>query len=149
MFKTINGKNIDLVTHIKEYLKTHTDVHIYVGSDSQNRANTTTYVTTVVLYSSGKGGHLVYNKIRLDRENNKRTRLIKETMLSIETANIMIENMLPAPEFIDLDINGNKRFKSYSYLEEAMNMVCAYGFKCRNKTNGQVAAHCADWFVRN
>ena len=149
MFRTINGNKIDLASHIKEYLTTHKDVHIYVGSDSQNKAKTTTYVTTVVMYSPGKGGHIVYNKVRSDRENDKRTRLIKETMMSLETANLIIDNDLPSPEFIDLDINGNKKFKSFNCLEEAMNIVCAYGFKCRCKTTGQVAAHCADWFVRS
>ena len=62
MFTTIKGTKINPVDYIRDYMSTHNDIQIFVGCDSQNTKETTTYVTAIVLYSPGNGGHVHYEK---------------------------------------------------------------------------------------
>ena len=49
MFTTIKGTKINPVDYIRDYVSTHNNIQIFVGCDSQNTKETTTYVTAIVL----------------------------------------------------------------------------------------------------
>ena len=51
MFRTVQGKRIELTEYIREYIKNHPSVQIIVGCDSQNYSKDTVYVTAVTLPS--------------------------------------------------------------------------------------------------
>ena len=150
MFRTLQGKNIELTGYIKTYLKEHPGIQIIIGSDSQNYSQNTVYVTAVILYNPGHGGHVVFEKEKLPRENVRSIRLMNEVWRSVETANALCDAGLPKPEYIDIDINSNPRYKSNEVCDSAKGLVEGMGYRCRCKNlnlNG-MATCTADYIVR-
>lgn len=149
MFTTAQGKKIDLVQYIKDYLMTHNNIQILVGSDSQNTKKVTSYATVVVLYNPGHGGHVLYEKSTTPKERTRNVRLMNEVWKSVETAELIKNAGLPKPAYIDIDINPSARFKSSEVFKSAVGLVEGMGYVCRYKTLGQVASCCADAVVRD
>ena len=149
MFTTAQGKKIDLVQYIKDYLKTHNNIEILVGSDSQNTRKVTSYATVVVLYNPGHGGHVLYEKTNTPKELVRNRRLMNEVWRSVEIAELIKNSGLPKPLYIDIDINPNSRFKSSEVFKSAVGLIEGMGYACRYKTLGQVASCCADAVVRD
>lgn len=149
MFRTVQGSKIDIVEYIKEYMKTHPDVQIFIGCDSQNFRYATAYVTAVVLYTPGKGGHVIYEKERVEKEKVRSTRLLNEVWKSVSLANKLLEAGIKRADYIDIDINPNAKYRSSEVFNSAIGIIEAYGYKCRYKTTGQIATCCADYLVRS
>lgn len=148
MFKKLNGEIIDLVSYIKNYIILHPDIKIFIGCDSQNYSNTTSYVTAIVLYNPGKGGHIVYEKEKINREKVNQVRLLNEVWKAVEVANMLCENGIRKPEYIDIDINPCNRFKSNTVFKAAVGIVEGCGYQCRYKSLGPISTWCADKIVR-
>lgn len=150
MFRTVQGKTIELTDYIKNYLKEHPGIQIIIGSDSQNYSQNTVYVTAVILYDPGHGGHVIYEKERLPIERTRSVRLMNEVWRSVETANHICDAGLPKPEYIDIDINSNPRFKSNEVFDSARGLVEGMGYKCRSKNLNlsSVATCTADHIIR-
>jgi predicted RNase H-related nuclease YkuK (DUF458 family) len=149
MFTTIQGQKINPVDYIKEYMRTHDNVQLFIGCDSQNTKETTTYVTAIVLYSQGHGGHIIYEKERTPKEKVRSIRLMNEVWKSVSIANDLVEAGVKKPDYIDIDVNPNSRYKSNEVFNAAVGIVEAYGYKCRYKTLGQIATWGADFLVRS
>ena len=148
MFKTTNGVKVDPVKYVKDYLAEHDDIHIFVGCDSQNYGKTTVYATVIVLYASGKGGHIIYEKERCPREQVRAIHLMNEVWKAVNLANDLCEAGVPKPDYIDIDINPNQKYKSNEVFNAAVGIVEGYGYRCRYKSLGQIATWCADAIVR-
>ena len=148
MFRTVSGVQVDPVIYIKEYKMTHPDLKIFVGCDSQNYGKTTVYATAIVLYTPGKGGHIIYEKEKCPREKVGAIRLMNEVWKSIELANHMCDQGIQKPDFIDIDINPKQNCKSNEVFNAAVGIVESYGYKCRYKTLGPISTWCADFIVR-
>ena len=149
MFKTLQGKTIELVDYIKTYITEHPDIQIIIGCDSQNYSSVTSYATVVVLYTPGHGGHVIAEKEKTPRERVRSIRLMNEVCRSLDVANKICEAGLPKPEYIDIDINPNPRYKSNDIFKSAVGMVEGSGYKCRYKTLNVAATCCADYVVRS
>lgn len=148
MFRTSRGEKVDLIEYVKNYMISHPGVNIFVGTDSQNYRTGTVYATAVVLYTPGKGGHIIFQRDKTERERVRSVRLMNEVWKSIETANTMCEAGLPKPEFIDIDVSPIARCKSNEVFESAKGLVEGMGYKCRYKTLGPIATWAADFIVR-
>lgn len=149
MFRTVQGKKVILTDYIKEYLKTHEDIEILIGCDSQNHRRVTSYAVVVVLYNPGRGGHVLYQKEDTPKERIRSIRLMNEVWRSIETAQQLKDAGLPEPAYIDIDINPNEKFKSSEVFKSAVGLVEGMGYRCRYKTLGPCAVCCADAAVRD
>ena len=149
MFRTVQGKTIDLTEYIKNYIKNRPEIQIIVGCDSQNYSRDTVYVTAVVLYTPGRGGHVIYEKERTPRERIRAQRLMNEVWKSIETANMICNAGLPKPLYIDIDVNPNSKFKSNEVFDSAKGLVEGMGYTCRYKTLCPFATCTADHLVRS
>ena len=137
MFRTCQGKKIENLTdYIKQYVEEHPNIQIIVGCDSQNYSKDTVYVTAVVLYTPGHGGHVIFEKERLPKERIRATRLMNEVWRSVDTAN-------------DIDVNPNPRWKSNEVFESARGLVEGMGYKCRYKSLNVMATCAADFIVRS
>ena len=147
MFTTIKGTKINPVDYIRDYMSTHDNIQIFVGCDSQNTKETTTYVTAIVLYSPGNGGHIIYEKERTTKEKVRSIRLMNEVWKSVSIANDLVAAGIQKPDYIDIDVNPNARYKSNEVFNAAVGIVEAYGYKCRYKTLRQIATWCADFLV--
>ena len=149
MFRTVQGKNINLTDYIKEYIKSHPGIEIIVGCDSQNYSQSTVYCTAVVLYNPGHGGHVIYEKERTPREQVRAQRLMNEVWKAVETANSICNAGLPKPQYIDIDVNPKKNAKSNEVFDSARGLVEGMGYRCRYKTMNVMATCCADHAVRH
>ena len=106
-------------------------------------------MTAVVLYNTGKGGHVVFEKEFLPKERVRSTRLMNEVYRSVSVANSICEAGLPKPSYIDIDVNPNPKFKSSEIFDSAKGLVEGMGYKCRYKSLNVMATCCADFIVRS
>lgn len=148
-FKKCNGEKIaDIVQYVKSYLDDFPEVQIMIGTDSQNRSGRTVYSTVIALYKPGNGAHCVFTRWRTPRERNRQTRLLNEVQASIETANALVDAGIKKPEYIDIDINPNPRYKSNEVYSAAKGWVEGSGYEVRFKTFGPLVTTFADFLVK-
>lgn len=62
---------VDLAEYLNEYIKQvgKENVTLYIGCDSQNKSEWTSYATTVVLHIGNTGCHVLTNAKELDLES--------------------------------------------------------------------------------
>lgn len=149
-FKTMSKVPIpNIVEYIREYLQKNKGIEILIGCDSQCYGTSkTVYGVVIVLYTPGKGGHVLCTKEIAPFEKNTPVRLLTEVWKSIEIAEFLKENDLPKPKWIDIDLNPDTRFGSNSVLRQAIGMVEGMGYNARCKHNGCMATSAADALVR-
>lgn len=149
-FKTLYGIKIDnVITYIEEYLNERPNIEILIGSDSQSYKNTkTVYGIVIALYTKGKGAHVICTKEITPVEHNRSVRLLNEVWKSIEVAEFLRENGLPKPQWIDIDLNSDPKFKSNSVLRQAVGLVEGMGYKVRYKQLGALSTYAANHLVR-
>lgn len=143
-----DGKKVDLINYVGEWLETKPNAEILIGCDSQNFSDKTIYAIVVALYDTGKGAHVLYNKWTAQREHTRSIRLLNEVWYAVEVAEKMKEAGLPKVKWIDIDINPDPRFKSNEVLRQAVGMVEGMGYKVRYKTLGPIATYAADHLVK-
>ena len=143
-----DGVKVDLISYVKEYIKTKDNVEILIGCDSQNFSDRTIYAIVVALYDKGKGAHVLYNRWKTQREPTRNIRLLNEVWYAVETAEHMKMAGLPKVKWIDIDINPDPKFKSNEVLRQAVGLVEGMGYKVRYKTLGPIATYAADHLVK-
>ena len=149
-FRTLYGTPIeDVIVYIKEYISSRENVEILIGSDSQCYGNKKTiYGVVIALYTKGKGAHVLCKRETLPIERNTSVRLLGEVWKSIEVAEFLKDNGLPKPQWIDIDLNPDPKFKSNSVLRQAVGMVEGMGYKVRYKHIGALMTYAANHLVR-
>ena len=135
---------ISLNEYIQYWLKDNDDHKIYVGCDSHNSGNKTTFAVAVVMHNQRKGGHVIYSKLILPRMSSRYERLWKEVELSVETAQSMIDSGIQKPDYIDVDLNPDPRYQSNSLLRAAVGLIESMGMEARYKTLSPWAISIAD-----
>jgi predicted RNase H-related nuclease YkuK (DUF458 family) len=143
-----DGVKVDLISYVKEYIKTKDNVEILIGCDSQNFSDKTIYAIVVALYDKGKGAHVLYNRWKTQREPTRNVRLLNEVWYAVEAAEHMKKEGLPKVKWIDIDINPDPKYKSNEVLRQAVGMVEGMGYKVRYKTLGPIATYAADHLVK-
>lgn len=142
-FKSLSTrKEVDLIPYVKDFLANNSDTTIFVGCDSQNERYTT-YATVIVLHNAGKGGHVLYAKDIVSKIPDRFTRLWNEVEYSLQTATILSENGIK-PNYIDLDLNPDPKYKSNQVLRAALGYVESMGYTPRCKPEAMVASYVAD-----
>lgn len=147
-WKTIEGKVIRDVPEIfREAMSYGKEVH--VGSDSQQNALFTEFVTVVVVLTPGKGGRAFYTQERVPRIKSLRERLMREVWMSVSTG-LAINEFVPdlADMTVHIDANPNVKFRSSDYVKELTSMVVGNGFKAVLKPEAWCASHVADHTVK-
>jgi len=149
-FRTLHGTPIpDVIDYIKEYITTREDVEILIGSDSQCYGNKKTiYGVVIALYTKGKGAHVLCTRETVAMERNTPSRLLNEVWRSLEVAEFLKENGLPKPQWIDIDLNPDPKYKSNSVLRQAVGLVEGMGYKVRYKHLGAMMTYAANALVR-
>jgi predicted RNase H-related nuclease YkuK (DUF458 family) len=145
VFKRLGDhREVDLIPYLTAALQESDDIKIYIGSDSHNSGSTTVYATVIVLHYGTSGGHVLYNKERVDRVRDTFSRLWNEVERSLSVAEYMHENGLPKADFIDLDFNPDPKYRSNSVLRSAVGYVESMGYVPRTKPHAPAASCCAD-----
>ena len=149
VFKRLyDGNEIDLVNYVGEYLNNNKEVEILVGCDSQNLGRKTVYAIVVALYRKGKGAHVIYRKWKTEIERVRQVRLLNEVWYAIEVAEDMRKSGLPKPDYIDIDLNPDPKYKSNEVFRQAVGLVEGMGYKVRYKTMGNLSIYAADHLAK-
>jgi len=146
--KLTSREQFDLAKYTKEYLDIHKDydVKMYLGCDSQTKADKTTYATTLVFHVESSGCHVIYKKEVVPVIRDMWNRLWKETELSVEAAIYLRENGIEI-NTIDLDYNIDPIHESNRLVKATVGYVESLGFKARVKPDLLPAVYAADTIV--
>lgn len=152
LFKKINDESLfELSDYIKEYVelnKKH-DIKIYLGTDSQNKSNRTTYATTIVFHIGNTGCHVIYSKenVPLISVANYWDRLWGEVERSVKVATYLRNNNIEIHS-IGLDLNSDPNTKSNKLVQSAVGYVEGLGFKAKIKPDMLPSIKAADDLAR-
>lgn len=146
--KLASNESFDIAEYVKDYLEANKDydVKMYLGCDSQTKADKTTYATTLVFHVAASGCHVIYKKEVVPVIRDMWTRLWRETELSIEAA-LYLRDAGIEIHTIDLDYNINPVHNSNRLVSAAVGYVESLGFKARVKPELLPAAYAADDIV--
>ena len=128
------GERISLNEYLKDWLGRNPDHKLYIGCDSHNSGNKTTFAVAVVLHNPGRGGHVLYARLVVPKLTSRHERLWKEVELSVETAQQIMDYGIQKPDYIDVDLNPDPRYQSNSLLRAAVGLVESLGIEARYKT---------------
>ncbi len=141
----MDNNTVEISEYVKQYIIDHkfNNLRIYVGCDSHNKGEFTTYVTTLVIHIGDTGCHVLFNRDKVKRINDLWTRLWKEVELSVELALYLRENGINIHN-IDLDLNDDEAYASNKLVSAAKGYVQSLGIKPRIKPDLLPAVHAAD-----
>jgi len=151
-FRTIaSDLYFDLAEYIKDYLELNSeyDIKLYLGTDSQNKNDLTTYATTLVFHLGDSGCHVIFTRETVTRIpiRDYFTRLWGEVERSVNVA-IYLRNNGIEVEHVGLDLNSDPKRKSHQLLAASKGYVEGYGFKARVKPDLLPAIKAADDLAR-
>jgi len=132
-----NGEKISLIDYLQTWLKENEEHKLYIGCDSHNSGAHTKFAVAIVLHHPRKGGHVIYSTLSLPKMGSKNSsyeRLWKEVELSVETAQELMNNGIQKPDYIDIDLNPDPRYRSNDLLRAAVGLVESLGIEARYKT---------------
>lgn len=145
-FQKLTGPpKFELAEYVSDYLKRHEgyDVKMYLGCDSQTKADKTTYATTLVFHISSSGCHVIYQKEVVPVIRDMWDRLWKECEKSVEVALYLRDHGIEI-DTIDLDYNIDPNKKSNKLVKAAVGYVNGCGFKARYKPELLPGVYAAD-----
>ena len=146
----INAKNIkDVKEYISDYIETNGNVKLYIGCDSKQSGDFTTYAVSAVLYKKGLGGHVVYFIEKVPRIRDMFTKLWGEVERTKDFLEYLGEDMKPFVEEVHLDFNSKPTHKSNMVHDAGVGLISSMGYKTFGKPNGWCASYCSDRILRN
>jgi predicted RNase H-related nuclease YkuK (DUF458 family) len=148
--KLSDGGEVDLVTYVKNWVEKNPGCKLYVGCDSQNYTNKaqTIFGTVIVLHHKGSGGHVIYNRTCVPIMVSEFERLWKEVEFSMEAVVDLEASGVGKPDYVDLDLNPDPRYRSNSLLRAAVGLIESMGIKTRHKTLSNWSIPIADKICR-
>ncbi len=146
----VNAKNIkDVKGYINDYITTNGNVRLYIGCDSKQSGDYTTYAVSAVLYKKGLGGHVVYFMEKVPRIRDMFTKLWGEVERTKEFLEYLGDDMKPFVEEVHLDFNPAPQHKSSMVHDAGVGLISSMGYKAIGKPNGWCASYCADKILKN
>ncbi|UUZ81005.1 ribonuclease H-like YkuK family protein [Paenibacillus sp. P26] len=123
---------------------------IIIGTDSHTTRQSTTLVTAVVIHQIGKGARFFYRKQRSKPLFDLRTRIYRETELSLELVELLnkkgmsdLLSQLPLEIHIDIGQQGDTKV----LIQEICGWVTSVGYEARIKPQSFGASAVADRFA--
>lgn len=141
-------KVVDPISYLSEWISNNPEYKIYIGCDSSNLGDKTTFATVIVLHKDSKGGHVLYNRQSEARIKSRYERLWKEVELSVSAAHLLESWGYGKPDFIDIDLNPDPKYQSNALLSSAVGMVESLGIKARWKSKSPWSISIADSICR-
>ena len=155
-FKKFTGEKLDNIEeYVKDYYKSHDNIDIMVGTDSQNKGAYTIFSTIIAMYDKGDGNghghgaHCVFSrwKTRRYKKSEIFDRMTAETQASLNVAMKIRESGVPV-KYIDIDISPKEDAGSNVAYASSKGWLESYGFEVRYKTFGPLITTLADWVVK-
>ena len=147
---SMDGDPVDLKIEIEELTREPGKI-ILIGTDSQRYEKRLDFVTAVVVRTPQKGGRILYTREKSPKIYNLRDKLIKEALMSIQTA-WALAPILPEHTKIaalHADVNTDiKKGKSAKWEAEICGMITGNGFQVITKPDAWAAQHVAEHLVK-
>ena len=143
---SLGGKPIE---DIKKRIKKRFDsgkFTFHVGTDSKSYLDHTIITTTIWFREAGSGALVAYQRNKINNFNNITDRLLHETLVSLEAAQMVLEITGNSPT-IHADVNSKKSALSNRMLNVIVGMVQGMGFPIKVKPDAW-AADIADMYTR-
>jgi predicted RNase H-related nuclease YkuK (DUF458 family) len=102
----------------------------------------------VVLRYNKRGGHVLFNKFKVDRIRDHWTRLWKECEYSLEVAEWLSSNSPIKIEAIELDYNTAKITESTKLVSATRGWIESLGYRTKLKPDDMIACKAADAICR-
>lgn len=151
-FRTEQGERVNIVEHTLEQLKLWPNLKIYVATDSQDTRGVSRYATAIVYRYGHRGAHYIYYVEDVPRHRDMFTRLYDEGVRTIETAQL-IDNEIPISfEALEFDYNHVPKFNSNRLISAIGGWVKGLNYRAvfKNSTEDfMIAAKAADHICRN
>ena len=164
LFNTSYGLKIDSNEIVREIVgfikdKPNFNYKIIIGSDSLHlQDNGADFVTAIVVHRVGNGGRYFWRRLDLGKFYNLHDRIIREVMLSIDTAKAILRDMEQETKKqgrdgiklnwdfeIHVDVGQNGPTKDL--IQEVVGMVRANNFEAKTKPDSYAASKVADRYV--
>jgi predicted RNase H-related nuclease YkuK (DUF458 family) len=139
---------VEPASYLADWISKNPDCKIYIGCDSSNLRDKTTFATVIVLHKERMGGHVIYSRESEPRIRSRHERLWKEVELSVSAAHLLDSWGFGKPDSIDIDLNPDPRYQSNMLLSSAVGMVESMGIKARWKSKSPWAISIADSICR-
>ena len=154
-FRKSSCKHIpNIVEYVIDYVRTHDNIDVIVGTDSQVHGPKTTFSTVIGLYDHGDGEHghgmhCISTKWYTQNypKEQRIVRLLKEVEESINLAKVLRDNGVKI-KYIDIDISPNPKHKSSEAHPAAAGWITGEGFEYRDKSHGPCVTRFADYMVK-
>jgi predicted RNase H-related nuclease YkuK (DUF458 family) len=143
-----DGEIVDLVPYLTAWMISNPGYRVYIGCDSKNANTKTVFVTVIVLHYPRGGGHVIFQKNTADRFQDRHRRLWREVEFSVSAAQFIMQHGITTPDFIDIDLNPDPKYKSNSVLRSAVGLIESMGLKPRYKNIQPWAVSVADYICR-
>ncbi|MCP6720147.1 MAG: ribonuclease H-like YkuK family protein [Patescibacteria group bacterium] len=157
LFNSSFGLKLDVAQVVREVVRfmkadPKRQYKIIIGTDSERLASKDAdFVTAVVVHRLGNGGRYFWRRIKLGKFHTIRDRIIKEVMLSLETAHLVLAELKKDPLSdnwgfeIHADIGENGETKVL--IQEVVGMIRANNFEVKTKPDSYAATKVADRHV--
>ena len=156
LFHTGAGVRItasDMIRAIDDFMHEKQDASykIIIGTDSLGVNDSyTDFVTAIVVQRVGNGGKYFWK--RLERQNvyGLRDRIIKEVMLTLETATGVLELLKAHPQLMfdfEVHVDVGMHGKTSALISEVTGMIRGYNFPFKTKPESYAASSIADKHV--
>ena len=139
-----DGSRVELKEYARRIVNEDPSVKVYIGCDSQNYSEKTTYATTVVFRYAHNGAHVIYHKENVKKVNDMWTRLWGELQRTIDVAGYLKFECGIEIEQIDLDYNSDPNFPSHKLLASAVGYAQSMGYNARSKPDLLMAVWAAN-----
>ena len=147
MWRSLTGGPIpDVVAAVRD-LTADTRVVVHIGTDSQESARHTDYVTVIAALTPGHGGRVFYRHRTTTRTKSLAQRLFREAELSLEIAH-ELQRAIGCEITVHVDANEDERHRSSNYVQALAGMVVGNGFRVHLKPDSWCATHVADRLVK-
>jgi len=147
---TLSGDKVEDIRDAVRKACEGSDKVVIIGTDSQMHRRLE-FVTTIVVYTIGKGGRVFYTKTFQEHVSSLRKKLVDEAWLSIYTA-WQIEPYLP-PDVdlgaIHADVNPDPTADSSKYHDEIYWLIKGQGFEVVTKPLAYASSHIAEHIVKH
>ena len=119
-------EEINVVDFLKDFINSHNGCDIIVGTDSQERGRSVTYVTAIVaVFPNNRGSRVVYTKESIGKIKESWMRLEKEAFRSLEVAEYLYKNDVNVTH-IELDYQDGDNFSSKGLITKSRPLYSAY-----------------------
>ena len=144
----------DVVQEIIRFMKADTKrpYKIIIGSDSLGLASKDAdFVTAIVVHRVGNGGRYFWRRIELGKFHTLRDRIIKEVLLSLEVAELMLSELKKEAGDMawgfEIHADVGEHGATSALIQEVVGMIRASNFEVRTKPDSYAASKVADRHV--